>query len=828
MKIESITIQGFRGFNEARTFTFHNALTLIHGPNSYGKTSISEALEWLLYGVTSKVEKAESKDEFKGCYRNCHLAPSLAPFVEAVFVDGSNRYELRGDLGENDQITRSFNGSKVDNWPLGFSATPKPFVLQHALKYLLWAKPDERFQAFARLLGLEDLDQAQKDFTSLATKPEARVPREVKEVLDNASRIEASLALRVPFAAISKALKKGKAGLPEVYRLLLAEAKKRAPQGTPDDRLGLELNRQCEEARSRVLGGRLSIEGFSEQDIKANADDEQYFLSLLSEEFASKYMELAALDTVSSLMEIAQFLGVGLRLTERNPDICPFCGQDMGSSLLEHVREQHAEVSRQTEHVRGLTKQRAELESLLTNLETRISSFHTRHVRKAANLPSSESMMAQIKTILGTQNEHHFKSLEKAVQQIEPSKQNLGKAYAKVSEAFKALNLRIGSGTPDSSLLKDLAGSLNTYIVTARSFSDLVANILQPVTDVIRILQAEIDKAAGTEEIAALVDLFQHWGTMKKACAIRDILEGLKDLKKSVDTYVASTVYSLVSTDLTTKVMKWYDLIRTTVDPDVHFNGFDMERTKSGELKARRIQVKAASYGKDLVSAVSSLSESKLNALGLAISISTNLSKDCPFGFLFIDDPIQSWDDQHETQFIEVILKLVEEGKQVILLSHQSPWLDSVRTRCRMLNGRYYQITGYTRLGPHVQGTSWEKWSNRLDLVDAILKDPGALEVKMQQAEEEIRLVVTDVTSQIYLRHKGQWKDPGKLNSKDVARLLTECGVDSGLVQRIVMTFKTTDEAHHVSSKYQPDRQRLRCYHSWAHELGKLLDDRKP
>src|SRR5882757_6578578 len=70
MKIKHLKIHGFRGFREEREFLFDDRLTLISAPNSHGKTSISEALEWLIYGATSKVERADSKDEYKGSYRN--------------------------------------------------------------------------------------------------------------------------------------------------------------------------------------------------------------------------------------------------------------------------------------------------------------------------------------------------------------------------------------------------------------------------------------------------------------------------------------------------------------------------------------------------------------------------------------------------------------------------------------------------------------------------------------------------------------------------------------------------------------------------------------
>ena len=50
---------------------------------------------------------------------------------------------------------------------------------------------------------------------------------------------------------------------------------------------------------------------------------------------------------------------------------------------------------------------------------------------------------------------------------------------------------------------------------------------------------------------------------------------------------------------------------------------------------------------------------------------------------------------EHEAQFVEVVCKLVERGKQVILLSHNKRWVDAVRKACRSINGWMYEITGY-------------------------------------------------------------------------------------------------------------------------------------
>ena len=144
---KNLALQGFRGFNryERSPIDFHESLTLIFGPNSYGKTSISEAFEWILYGVTSKVQGAEAinnKTEYQGSYRNCHFDGNGIPFVEVTFYrEDNSEVTCRGELQrENDSITKFVDGSGVVDWPWASEALsdPRPFVLQHSLRSLLF------------------------------------------------------------------------------------------------------------------------------------------------------------------------------------------------------------------------------------------------------------------------------------------------------------------------------------------------------------------------------------------------------------------------------------------------------------------------------------------------------------------------------------------------------------------------------------------------------------------------------------------------------------------------------------------------------------------
>ena len=142
MKAKKIDITGFRGFNERREIEFDDTLTLIAAHNSYGKTSITEAFEFLIYGQTSKVQSADSKDEYKGSYRNVHLPENENPRISLTMSDGGTETLYTVELRGND-IVRFVNGKEVESFPFApqVDETVRPFILQHALKDLLLSTP---------------------------------------------------------------------------------------------------------------------------------------------------------------------------------------------------------------------------------------------------------------------------------------------------------------------------------------------------------------------------------------------------------------------------------------------------------------------------------------------------------------------------------------------------------------------------------------------------------------------------------------------------------------------------------------------------------------
>ena len=346
MKIKSITIQGFRGFNEERTIDFHDRLTLICAHNSYGKTSISESLEWLLYGTTSKVKKAHYKDEYKGSYRNSHLPESETAFVRAAFADGPSETEFRGELLEGDGINRLVDDVEVDAWPFSqdLAAAMQPFILQHAVKYLLLVAPDERFHGFAQLLRLEDLDQMHQDVIKLCTKADAAMPSEVQQHLNAIAALLERLESETSLASIAKSFKKGKKGLDATWDAITQECKLRVPADTEEQSVLPQLLKIRADAVAKVFKGEITLPDYSAQEKQTNADDENFILGYFTADFVQKYAGLIALATVQHILERAHFFDLGVKLLQDTPGECPFCGQPVGDAVAQHIREQQREA----------------------------------------------------------------------------------------------------------------------------------------------------------------------------------------------------------------------------------------------------------------------------------------------------------------------------------------------------------------------------------------------------------------------------------------------------------------------------------------------------
>lgn len=818
MKIRRLAISGFRGFKENCELVFDDRLTLVSAPNSHGKTSISEALEWLLYGVTSKVEGAEAKDEYKGSYRNIHLAKDENPSVTVVVVEGDTETELRAQLTEAGPIL-FVDGVETPRWPFHYSMSkaPPPFILQHALRNLLLTTPVERFGRFAQLLGLSELGKISKDLVALCTRPP--VPESVRKLQADVDALFGRAAAQSQFADVVKELKKGTPGIDKAYDLIRKKCLTRVPSGTDDKSLLPELLRIRDEAVSKVFSERITLEAFVGEDGRHNSDDQRYLAEAISDDLIEKYSNLIKFKAAQYIRDLAELHDIGTRILEKEPTVCPLCARPIDGEVRDHIEAKHRDLSEQRRAFSDLEQQKESVNGALKSLNERLGAYHRRLVERAAPLLNLGGSLDKLEGLLTSKHEVHYEATASAIRYLKGTHDALVEQYAIVTAALESVGNSVEASTEALATIQSASESLVKYLFFAKNHREVIDAHAQAVSEAGKVLQHQLDLVAGTQDVSILIDLLESRDKVRKRARIEQVIASLKVMKQSVDAFVSAALLDAISGRFGDEVMNWYSKIRTSGDPNVHFSGFDMKQTAAGG----RVQIKAKSYGKDLVSAVSSLSESKLNALGLCITIAINVQAASPFDFLVIDDPIQSWDEDHETKFIEVLRELVGKGKQVILLSHNGKWMTQVRAQCQDLNGTSYEITSFTEAGPHLKDVPWAQVSQRMATIAGIVGNAEADSIALQQGEEEVRLVVTQLAADLSLKATGQRRNPNRLNAEDVKKIMLGAGMDLEFTNKVVGTFTTVDNSHHSAPGYTAHRDRLRTYHGWLTTLAERV-----
>jgi len=140
----------FRSFGDRDWINLDSDLVILHGPNGYGKTSIAESIEWLIYGKTKRRIKGEklSKRDYQGSYRNAHAPTGSLTSVEAVIrLSDGLEHSIKRELVIGHRKVESSN-TFIDNNPGNLSSIGisddeiyDSIIAQDSLKDFIYSEP---------------------------------------------------------------------------------------------------------------------------------------------------------------------------------------------------------------------------------------------------------------------------------------------------------------------------------------------------------------------------------------------------------------------------------------------------------------------------------------------------------------------------------------------------------------------------------------------------------------------------------------------------------------------------------------------------------------
>ena len=91
VRLEAITIQNFRAYRKPQMFDLSGAVTVLYGPNGFGKTSLFDAIDFAATGGVGRLRLAASTDRFAKAVAHLDSRPQDAVVSVDFTCDGTTK-----------------------------------------------------------------------------------------------------------------------------------------------------------------------------------------------------------------------------------------------------------------------------------------------------------------------------------------------------------------------------------------------------------------------------------------------------------------------------------------------------------------------------------------------------------------------------------------------------------------------------------------------------------------------------------------------------------------------------------------------------------------
>jgi DNA repair protein SbcC/Rad50 len=366
-------------------------------------------------------------------------------------------------------------------------------------------------------------------------------------------------------------------------------------------------------------------------------------------------------------------------LDHLDSEVCPVCARDYSEigrgPLKSRILEELQKLGQDTERLELAAKQRAQLESELSDVEHRIVALRTVAQQSDGGLEAIQSRratLARLKDRLA--GERPVRDEWRRTQQEE----------AVIREELRMLEERISqqetSRLQISQLADDLGIPQETRPTTIERLADTVANDLRA-----RIEDLEKRRGSIDELLAALVAAERTAAELAKiegqARDLSEKEERIQGARIRIDQYIEKTrKVARAANTAKERLLKevfndtlnalWEDLFERLVKSETFVPRLREPTVWRGQIKAA-IQAIAAGTN-PFEQAGSVLSAGNLNTAAVSLFLSLNLVQSPRHRVIVLDDPVQSMDDIHVTQLADLLRAITRQaGRQLVLTVHE-------------------------------------------------------------------------------------------------------------------------------------------------------------
>jgi exonuclease SbcC len=704
--IDSIEIEGFRGYLDKLTHNLRHSSTVIFGPQGSGKSSTLNAIEWCLFGKVAYFKSTESKSDSE--IVNARAGGREAK-VRIELGNGKAKIEITRTKKINNKETnllvnieqRTEEGTQAQETifkVLGLTFDDfyrSVYLHQESINALITDDPRKRDEAIDRLLGLErvrniigsiPMQAINKSLAELTAKKEtmsAKLQGAIEQIADEVGKAENEAKKggvateQITTVEISKRLAMLQNNINEIaregqlepisiptdltadevtklihkMRAFLRNSKKRVVEVTGVD----ELRKK----RDGIIELKLEYDKLfknkaeKEREIKAiesefgNIESIEFKISETNKRIEELTKDIDELDARAKLAKDALYFFEGSLISD-----CPVCGQNISYEVTKRhleemidnakgkrVDEIYTEIGKAKDRYKELSNKRGELIDLKKELSILLNQI--------ASLESKCSELAGRKTEFGEIGSFLDGSLISLQNRITES-----------NNAFKTKNDHI-------EVAEDEVEGIQ-----------VINNVL------LKREQYEAAETRSKEENEESKGLSQSIVEIEKFKDNLDVLvHSLNEIQNSSAAQSISQAKEKMSS-LYARLMAhpYYDQLDITATS---------KNVQGVQKNTYLIKAKSSEESRDTY-VISRFSAGQLNCTALSIFLSLAEISQSKIGFIMLDDPSQSLDDEHVKGLSEVLSEF-SKSIQVIISTQEDNLYRNLKSTFSK-NGTYNDI----------------------------------------------------------------------------------------------------------------------------------------
>lgn len=768
MRLKKLTVRGFRGFNEEQLIPLNSDVILIYGLNGSGKSSFTEAIEWLFFDEISRqrLSRCKSEYQYEEYLRNLFYSSSDNPFVELEGIISGKSILLKKEI--TSEGNRLFiDGNEVKNFDslnLNLENCFRPMLAQTEIKALVDSEQKDRWEQLSSILGQDDLTKLRENLINLRNKKKDEsyklIETKWNAIISDVSDLETLSSLIEPIKQLDLSTI-----VNELQKIIGSQAR------TLDELLREARNKQ-KSLFNTELGKRVAEVSYKEsEELKENLD------KVLSH---FKELEAQAIKSTSGGHDhkYLEFLRTGISYAK--PPECPFC---LARSLK---AERLTEIDKSLEQGKDAQEAKTQFQQRKENIDQWIQLFPD---KIKGFLPQQQELKVISQKFLDIEEEEIASLIQDFERKVGVSIKEFQNAIISACEyQFTDIENKYFHGQKDIEVSKKIEKIIREVIVQSESIISEWEKHKTKIADKIpfsgQANQEELKKWLTVEKIIVFF--------IKARIFIEQtyLLNRVDKIQAKLEQYEKDEVSRLLK-EHAGEIKKYYEKL----------NPGDQIQFSSIEVKGgtrRQAKLKAKAFGKE-VNPVTFFSEAHSNSLALSIYFPQRVDRNETWETIILDDPIQSMDENHSQALIDILVDLSAK-KQVIVLTHSKGFFKRLCSRFYHLKPEVYSFFYNDEKGPSIildQGETLE----HLKLIKENCEkgDPRSLETASQQ----LRKAIESVCFELLLDKGDSFSKARKIQKKGFESLFIEVeklGLPPPEIGKLESLLDTSHSASHAWS----------------------------